>query len=80
MGVERRTGPWLTSVVQARMVWLFDVIAIDLDPDGELLSLIYMSEEVGSIDDKNHFIPFIHLDSRTNRITEHLKTLGVRIA
>jgi len=42
------------------------------------LNLIYMSEEVGSIDDNNKFIPFIHLDSRTNRITEHLKTLGVR--
>lgn len=47
---------------------------------GELLSLIYMSEEVGSIDRKNKFIPFIHMDSRTNRITEHLKTLGVRVA
>lgn len=45
----------------------------------ELLSLVYMSEEVGSIDNNNNFVPFVHLDSRTNRITEHLKTLGVRV-
>lgn len=41
------------------------------------VSLIYMSEEVGVLDPDNKFITHIHLDSRTKRIIEHLKTLGV---
>ena len=45
----------------------------------KLLNLIYMSEEVGELDEEDNFVSAIHLDSRTRRITEHLKTLGVQV-